>query len=271
MKSIKTEAFLLHATPYGESDLVVALLTRECGRLSALARGARRSRRRFGGTLDYFHLFEALVQPGRSGLGRLLGVDLLRPFDAARSGEEAYWAGCHILEVARLGTKEGDPDDGLFRLVEASLAALDHGSDPGSLLAVFRTRVLAVLGYGLPTQTCPTCGRRYVDRGASRVGGAILCTGCAGPGEQALSPGALRTLAAAQHLPLGRLGTLRTAGPIHRELTPLLEAALCAALGKQPRFLSMALGEPRHPPQALSPQRPSDPAVEETAGGSDAV
>jgi DNA repair protein RecO (recombination protein O) len=264
MKSIKTEALLLHATPYGESDLVVALLTRQCGRLSALARGARRSRRRFGGALDYLHLFEALIQPGRSGLGRLLGVELLRPFDAARSGEAAYWAGCHILEVARLGTKEGDSDEALFGLVEASLGALDQGRDPGSLVAVFRTRILALLGYALPIESCPACGRRYADRGAARVGDTILCVGCAGPGGLALSPGALRTLEAALSLPLGRLGTLRTAGSIHRELTPLLEAALCAALGKEPRSISTGRGEPRHPTRTVQPQRPSDPA-----GGSD--
>ncbi len=240
MKPAKTEAFLLQSTPYGESDVVVALLTRRYGRLSAIARGARRSRRRFGGALDYFHLFEAQIRPGRSGLGQLLGVDLLRAFDAARSGVEAYWAGCHVIEVVRLGAREGDADAELFGLVEASLAALDQGRDPGSLLRVFQTRVLTLLGYSLPLGNCPACSQPYGDRLLARIGCTIMCSDCAGPKGQMLSPGAVQTLKAARALPLSRLGALRVAAPIDRELGPLLEGALFSALGSQPRSLSVS-------------------------------
>jgi DNA repair protein RecO (recombination protein O) len=237
MSQAKTEAFLLRATPYGESDLVAVLLTRRFGRVSVLARGARKSRRRFGGALDYFHLFEAAVRPGRSGLGRLLEVDLVRAFDAVRADVEAYWAGFHVLEVARLGARDGDPDEGLFRLVGASLEALDQGGDPGSLVRVFQTKVLATLGYGLSAEACPSCGSVYDDRPAARVGHALLCTACAGPGGHGLSAGALQTLRAARGVPLDRMGTLRVPDPIDRELRPLIENALIAALGARPKSL----------------------------------
>ena len=241
--STRTEAFLLHATPYRESDLVVVLLTRRYGRVSALARGARRSRRRFGGALDYFRLLEAELRPARTGaLGQLLGAEVLRFFGGASAGVESYWAGCHILEVARLGARDGDADEGLFRLVEASLGALEGGSDPGSLVRVFQTRALSAFGYELPAQGCPTCGASYRDRAAVQVGASVACVRCAGPGGRALSAGAVRTLDTALRLPLSRLGALRVPGSIGREIDPLLEDALLAALGARPRSLGVTLG-----------------------------
>ncbi len=235
--TVATEALVLKVTPLGEADLVVALLTRRFGRLSLLARGARKSRKRFGGGLDYFHLVRAEVKPGRGGLGTLAGIEPLRGFDVVRAGMEAYWAGSHVLEVARLGSREGAPDDGLFELVEASLAALGEGAAPRCLTRVFQARVLAALGYALPTQACPGCGEPWgaTGRRAAHRDGAVLCAPCAGPRAAPLSVGALRTLGLAAALELGRLATLRVPPAIDGELEPFLTAALAAALGTAPR------------------------------------
>ncbi len=231
-----TEAFLLRATPYGEADLVVALLTRQWGRVSALARGARKSRRRFGGALDYFHLLRAEVRPGRAGMGRLLGVELVQPFPRLRESVEAYWLGSQVLEVTRLGTREGDADEPLFLLVAAAFDALERGAEPRSLARVFQARALTVLGFGLPAERCPSCGRGY-DGGAAAAGGSLRCLACAVPGAARLAPGTLATLRAAVELPLDRLGALRLSESAEREAGPLLEAGLAAALGARPRSL----------------------------------
>ena len=52
MSGLRTEALLLRALDFGESDRIVHLLTPERGRVAAIAKGARRSVRRFPGTLD---------------------------------------------------------------------------------------------------------------------------------------------------------------------------------------------------------------------------
>lgn len=234
-----SEAFLLRATPYGEADLVAVLLTRRWGRIAALAKGARKSRRRFGGALDYFHHLRAEVRPGRSGMGRLLGVELVRPFGRLRESVEAYWAGSQVLEVARLGTREGDPDEPFFSLVEATFAALDQGGDPRSLVRVFQARALAALGYGLPVEECPACAEPYAGYAACHAAGpgGIRCGSCAAPGAVRLSPGTLRTLRTAVALPLERLGGLRVSASAEEEAGPLLEAGLTSALGVRPRSL----------------------------------
>ncbi|GAB4260747.1 MAG: hypothetical protein Kow0092_09780 [Deferrisomatales bacterium] len=240
MSAERTEALLLRATPYGEADLVAVLLSPCHGRVAALAKGARRSRRRFGGVLDYFNLLEVQVRPGRSGLGRLLDADLLRTYAAVRRDVEAYRTAGQMLEIAHLGSREGAGEEGWFGLVRGGLEALDGGGDPESLVAVFQVKALAVLGYGLDLDRCPRCGRPYPDDGyahrpAVRSGAAVVCRACGDPRAPALSLGALRTLQAALGLPPGRLGRLRVPRAIQGELGPVLEALLAEALGARPK------------------------------------
>jgi DNA repair protein RecO (recombination protein O) len=248
MKTEAAEALLLRLTPYGEADAVVQLLTRESGVVAVLARGARKSRRRFGGALDYFCLFTAELRRGRQGLGALQSVDLLKSFDAVRGGVESYLLGCHFLEVARLGGREACPTPELFELIVACLEALDGGAPPGGLAPVFQARALSALGYGLSLTSCPSCSSELHPEGASLcaepgVGAASLtCVACADPAGRALSPGAFQTLRAALRLPLDRLAGLRLTGGVEAELRRPMEALLSSALGARPRSLDALRG-----------------------------
>src|SRR5215467_808309 len=79
MTLVVTEAIVLHAFDYLESSRIVRLLTRDAGVRSALARGARSSRRRFGSSLDLFvqGSVELHTKPGRD-------LDTLGSFDVTR-------------------------------------------------------------------------------------------------------------------------------------------------------------------------------------------
>ncbi|MBI5013911.1 MAG: DNA repair protein RecO [Deltaproteobacteria bacterium] len=231
MRSLLTEALLLRSTPYRDADAVVQLLTPGHGVVSLLARGARSSRRRFGGVLDYFCRMQAELRPARQGLGTLLGVELLGAFEGVRGDVDRYWVGCHFLEIARGGAREADPAPELYALLAAALGALDRDADPASLQRVFQVKGLVVLGYGLPLESCPACVADLARSAAVR-GSQVVCRRCAGPHAPGLSVGALETLRAAARLPLDRLATLRVTAAAEAELGGLLDAALGAALGR---------------------------------------
>jgi DNA repair protein RecO (recombination protein O) len=242
VKPEQVQALLLRLTPYGESDAIVQLLTAETGIVSALARGARKSRRRFGGALDYFCLLSAELRAARSGLGKLLEVELLQSFDRVRGQMDCYLLGCHFLEVARLGGREACPAPELFHLTQSALAALDAGAHPGSLARVFQTRALSVLGYGLSLDACPSCTADLAAGGSAihterGISGGVVCLSCAPAESRTLSPGAFQTLRAALRLPLERLGTLRVTPAVSGELEGPLEGLLSAALGLRPHSL----------------------------------
>ncbi|NTU59696.1 MAG: DNA repair protein RecO [Deltaproteobacteria bacterium] len=231
------DALVLRLTPFREADAVVHLLTREAGTLAVMARGARKSQKRFGGALDYFCLVRAEIRPARQGMGALLGVELLRAFEAVRSDVDRYYAGCHFLEVARRGAREGDPAPELFALLEAGLDALDRGAHRESVVRTFQVRALGCLGYEPALDACSACGAPLAE-GARADAGRLACGACARAGAKALSAGTLQTLRAALRLPLERVGTLRFTDAAAAEAAALLDGALAAALGVAPERLA---------------------------------
>ena len=231
MQTWFADALVLRLTPFRETDVVVHLLTAEGGALPLLARGARRSVKRFGGALDYFCLLTAEVRPSRQGMGTLLGVELVKAFDGVRNDVDRYYAGCHFLEIVRRGAKEGDPSPELFQLLLSALARCDGDAHLPSLVRIFEVKALACLGYELALEGCPSCGHALTAGATGDREGRVSCVPCAPRGSEALSPGTLLTLRAAMRLPLDRFHTLRFAGGAAQEAGILLEAALGAALG----------------------------------------
>jgi DNA repair protein RecO (recombination protein O) len=85
-----TEALVLRSVEFGESDLIVHLLMPDAGRLTAIAKGARRSLRRFPGTLDLFnHLRVQVAQRRSAGLARLEQATLIEPFTSCAASRPA--------------------------------------------------------------------------------------------------------------------------------------------------------------------------------------
>ena len=96
----QTEALVLRSLPFGESDLILHLLVPGSGRLTAIAKGARRSVKRFSGTLDLFQHLRVTMDPRRrNSMARLDQATLLRNFDALRVDPARFALGCFLLEL----------------------------------------------------------------------------------------------------------------------------------------------------------------------------
>jgi DNA repair protein RecO len=157
------------------------------------------------------------------------------------------------LDLARLGTREGDAAPGLFRLLLGGLDALQRGAHPASLPRVFQVQALAGLGYAPVDHHCPGCGIALEGATAAAGRGVVICRACAGPTAPALSVGAVRTLQSAAELPSQRLGALRLTPALASELVPFLDAALEHALGRRPNSLTSlpGFGTIDHPASGL--------------------
>ena len=82
--TLKSEALVLGSRRLGEADRIVMLYTRERGRLSAVAKGIRRTRSRMGGRLEPFSLVHLVLYAGRGSLYTVTGVDTIRTFQPVR-------------------------------------------------------------------------------------------------------------------------------------------------------------------------------------------
>jgi DNA repair protein RecO (recombination protein O) len=239
--SIATQALLLRAVDFGESDRVVHLLTPRTGRITAIAKGARRSKRRFPGTLDLFNQLQVeLVPSRRSGaMARLEHARLVRVFDRLRTHPPRFALASYLLELLdRLAPEGGTPRD-LERLFGFSLAALesvDTVSPDARLRVLLELRALQMLGVCPELSRCVRCGRAISELGRVDfhvADGGPRCPQCArgAIGLVTVHRGTLRSLEQALRFDLDRLGRL-----------VLSATALAEALSLLSRFQRFHLG-----------------------------
>ena len=164
MPLVETDAIVLHAFDYSETSRILRLATRDAGLQSVLARGARRSKSRFGSALDLF-------AQGAAQLHLKDGRDLqtLASFDVTRSraelGEElGRFAGASAL--AELVLRFSGADDVSVQLFDVLTDALDRVADALDSRTIEATlsgawRLVAELGFAPTIDACASCHAKY--------------------------------------------------------------------------------------------------------------
>ena len=178
--SLRTEAIVLRSIRYGEADRVLHLYTPGYGRLSAIAKGARRARSRFGARLEPFFHVRAILHEGRSDLHTVTSVDTVEPHPGLRDHASTLDAAARACDaVARLfETPEPHPE--VFRLLANELALLDRDprhARPAIGLA-FRLKLLLAAGIVPQLGSCAGCGESEHLRGFSAAAGGVVCGSC---------------------------------------------------------------------------------------------
>jgi DNA repair protein RecO (recombination protein O) len=202
-----TDAIVVRVVDYGEADRVATLVTRSSGKVSALARGARRSRKRFGGALELFGAGEAVLVERRGDLWTLETLHSRRGFprlalDVARVAHGAY-----LCELVRELLPDRAADEPAYLLLEEALGALDGGEPSAVLLRAFELKLLEVLGLGPSLDRCVGCGAPGAAGDAFDArGGGLACRACRQREGLPLPPTARAALIAARDAPLARAG-----------------------------------------------------------------
>ncbi len=144
-----TCAIVLKVADHGESDELVTCYSRELGRITGLAKGAKRSARRFVNKLEEFSLLQLLCRPPRSasGLYFIGEAELLRAHLSLRTVYPRYVAAAFLCELTLRFTRDNDPDQRIFALLQWALDALDRGEAVAKTAALFHLLLLDAAGY----------------------------------------------------------------------------------------------------------------------------
>jgi DNA repair protein RecO (recombination protein O) len=184
MPLLVSEAIVLHAFDYLESSRIVRLLTRDAGIRSGLAKGARKSRRRFGSGLDLFGQGTAFLhtRPGRE-LDTLSGFEDVRSRTPLGEDLERFTGAETIAEIALAFGKEG-ADTELFTAVARALDALASRSGFAAREATLAGawQIVDALGFGPALDECAECDTTIAaDEPAlfTHAAGGVLCRRCA--------------------------------------------------------------------------------------------
>lgn len=187
------QALVLGLVDYGDRHRIVRLLTPEEGRISALARHARGSRRRFGGALDVGNRVEVSIRQGRGELG-ILGGAVVRG-DRSRIREDLVRMALMLYACEFVGAfcREGRAEPRMFGLLETALVLLDGWVPPAAAPGTtapdplyrhgIESKALTFAGLRPRLITCARCGGPIEGEANFEMGaGGAVHAGC-GPGE----------------------------------------------------------------------------------------
>jgi len=194
----RDEAIVLRTQKLGESDRIVTLLTRQYGRIRAVARGVRKTSSRIGGRLEPFAHVDIQMYTGKS-LDSITQVETISAMGAPLSADYVAWtSGTAMLETAeRLTPEEREPAVPQFALLVSGLRSLSGGEhDPRLILDSYLLRSLAVAGWSPSFADCAQCGEPGPHRAFAIALGGMVCERCRTPGAAAPTTEAVTLLGA---------------------------------------------------------------------------
>ena len=247
MAAFTTRAIVLRRVAFGDFDLIVTLLTLNRGKITVMAKAAKKSVKRFAGALELFTPIQAVCNKGR-GMPILQEASLENPLanirlDVGKTAYASYWA-----EIIDIYLEENHKQPELYRLLYFTLTSLDAGRRSGEMWSIlFMMRFLILAGLEPRFDRCFVC-KTDVERSPAfffdLTKGGIICERCnsSPSGKIRLMKGTIKQLQWLGKKELSQAARARFSAGAVDEALSVLEAFLPYHLGKTPRSLKFLKG-----------------------------
>jgi DNA repair protein RecO (recombination protein O) len=223
----RTEAIVLKTCPFSEADLIVTVLTRDYGLVKTFAKSPRKTKSRFGSSLEPL-TYSNISFWGRedADLPRLTQSDIIRPFQSIRDRIDCFFRVMEIVELTVNLLPEREPHRDIFDFFVSVLLMIegDNSSDNGLRKALlYKIRFLDMTGYGPRLDGCARCSRSGYNFYISH--GSIICGTCA-KGMDApmrLSPGVIKSYEILRRWDIAKTDRIRLSPALLSELSGMLD------------------------------------------------
>jgi len=252
MPLLKTPAIVLKSRKWGDADRIVTFFTLKHGKIRGVARGARRMKSRFGGTLEPFiHCDLVLYEKPGDTLYRVSQTDVRQAFHPLRNSLEAIAGAARLANLAGAVTADGDAVPRVFHALLEGFRAIQGSEDHGLTTALYELEILRFAGYLPHLERCNVCQGR-ASGGAwyfsPRAGGTV-CTACARR-EPApcppVSPACLAFFRQVLRMDPARLPRLKASVSLRNELREVIELYVDHVAGRRlPRTQGLFATEPK--------------------------
>jgi len=154
----KTSALVLNSTDYGESDRIVNFYTMDYGKICGIAKGAKRSKKRFVNSLESFSFVKLIFAKKQgAGLARIDQCELIDGFHNIKKDLETITAASYFVELLSEMVREWQRNTKAFELILNFLRMLDDGREPETFSRFFEVKLLTILGYQPHLDKCTVC------------------------------------------------------------------------------------------------------------------
>jgi DNA repair protein RecO (recombination protein O) len=247
MPSFSTPAILIRRIDHGDADLILTFLTLEHGKMTSIAKNAKKSVKRFSGVLELFYVLDIVCNKGKGKLHVLKEASVRQPFinirtDIEKTAYASYWA-----QLIYEWMEEGQKEERVFGLFQKILDFLDNKTlSPEVLSIVFQAKFLSISGIYPNFDQCGQCGRPFDkiigDRLIFHLGkGCLICGTCLSSQSERdvlISRGAVKQLKWITEKPAEKIFRIRFSTQVQRESLSFLETFVPFHLGIRPKSLT---------------------------------
>jgi len=179
LRLYRVSAIVLRSRDLGEADRLLTLFSPERGKLSAVAKGARRPRSKLAAGLQLFTHSDLQLAVG-ANLDIVTQVVIRHAFYPLRQDLTRLAYASYFVELTDRLTEERSPQRRLFALLRHTLLHLENGLAPVSLARGFELRAMSLLGYEPELLSCVSCRRPIAPgpTGFSPALGGVICPRC---------------------------------------------------------------------------------------------
>lgn len=178
MMAAAVTGMVLSAMPIGDYDKRLVILTKDKGKITAFAKGARKPGSAFLACSQPFSFGEFMLYEGKSSYN-LVSVEIVNYFEELRKDMEAAYYGIYFCELADYFTHENEDGTQVLKLLYQSLRALSQHSIGKPLVrAVYELKLLTVNGVAPQVFACVKCGKKEGFAYFNREEGGMLCGDC---------------------------------------------------------------------------------------------
>jgi DNA repair protein RecO (recombination protein O) len=158
---IKTEAVVLSKLNYGDTSSIVSLFTEEEGKLSAIVKGARSPKSKYGRIIDPInHLLVVIYKKESREVQMISGADILEHYPAVKSNLEKLKFAYATIELIKNLTAEHEVNKNLFKALIQILSEFNSSNEqPEIIFGRFLMFILKVTGYEIQIENCSLCGK----------------------------------------------------------------------------------------------------------------
>ena len=228
MEIVKTRAIPLRSVKHSESSRIIKFFTEESGKVSLLAKGARKGKNRV--PMDTFSLMNIVFNHKLSREIQILtNAELENAYLRIRDNMAKVALAFGICELVERTTEVEDPNPLLFKLMVYSLEGLNNTrSNPKNYFWFFQYGLINALGFGIDIEKCLVCESGVEDNASmvwkfSLLDGGLVCSDCAKDKDSVmiLKPETIKALEYLSHRNLEKLGRLKISQTAGKELDKL--------------------------------------------------
>lgn len=243
MSTEKTEGLVIRQADFSETSRVVTWFTRDWGRISTVAKGARRLKGPFDAALDLLTQCRIVfIRKASASLDILTEAQLISRFSAKQKDLTSLYGGYYVAELLAGLTEDYDPHPQLYEESVQTLNRLQHAEHPQHSILRFELAILREIGQLPDFHTCLLCGEPVGGPGPYAFWvsqGGLICRKCRTQDyhSQELASGTIAILQklTGENSPL--VDRLQLSDQQFREIRSLATASITNALGRRPKML----------------------------------